>query len=1094
MKALVKPLPILFGLFCLAVLSTLVVASASAQAGRPRFRSFSEGIATRSGSDVDALQDVQITIDEIVASGIRFPVQVTHAGDGSGRLFVVQQEGYIRIIKNGALLTTPFLDLRSQISCCGETGLLGLAFHPDYASNGYFYVNYTRSGDSATVIRRFSVSASDPDQANPDSGLILLTIPQPYQNHNGGQLLFSPIDGYLYIGMGDGGSAGDPLNHAQNIGTLLGAMLRLDVNGGTPYAIPPDNPYVGVDGLDEIWAIGLRNPWRFSFDRVTGDLFIGDVGQNLWEEIDYLPVGALGGTNFGWRCKEGTHEYDFTGDCLTAVLTDPIAEYSHSVGRSVTGGFVYRGLAYPDLVGRYFYADYVDGLIWSLYQSAPGEWSTPELELDTGLNISTFGEDEDGELYLADYGGGTIRRVADANGPSINLSGSRKQVSTPSADPGEVVRYTLTLSNTGGLAARPISLTDTIPTGLEYVPGSMDASLGSWDDSGAPVLAWEGDLSAAFEITITYQVTVTGVVTGSLVNQATVESPPDISLTLMEALAVPRGALGTSAEDFFLPGSQPGVLIDDLPPAVDCDTCHSAPVYDRWRGSLMSHAGRDPLMWAALYIANIDAPGAGEYCLRCHTPKGWLGGRSHPPDGSGLNPDDLADGVSCTVCHRMVDRLPSTMDEAAAIDQAIRADLSDLPPVDFVGSAALIIDPLDRRRGPFSFNLSLPYHTAYQTDFLRQTGDAVTRARMCGTCHNVSNPVLSWDESRQQFWPNTMGAPAPDFDNRALFPIETTFDEWLYSDFARGGVYAPQFAGEKPDGIVRTCQDCHMPRATGTAADQAFNPVTRDCLTSGCLPVHTFVGGNTWVPELLQDPDWRLNTVGQGNYLDATAAAAGEMLRKSASLSVTLEGNGGAAVAYVRVTNHTGHKLPTGYPEGRQMWLNVKAYDEAGVLIFDDGAYDPVNGVLDRNGTTRIYEVKQGITPDLAALLPQGQGESFHFVLNNSVVKDNRIPPQGYTQALYDRPGLRPVGADYADGQNWDDVAYNLPLDTARLLVTLYYQTASKEYIDFLSANGGVDGFSLGGLWEASKSPPQVIDQAWWPNYELYLPMIATSQ
>ncbi|MGD8490211.1 MAG: PQQ-dependent sugar dehydrogenase, partial [Anaerolineae bacterium] len=303
--------------------------------------------------------DVQITIDTVIASGFERPVQVTHAGDGSGRLFVVEQPGRIKIIEEGNTLPEPFLDITGLVVYGGERGLLGLAFHPDYPSNGYFYVNYTRVEDGATVIVRYSVSPSNPDRADPNSASVLLEIPQPYTNHNGGQLLFSPVDGYLYIGMGDGGSGGDPENNAQDTSTLLGAMLRLDVDSATPYAIPPDNPYVGVDGRDEIWAIGLRNPWRFSFDRDNGDLYIGDVGQNEWEEIDYQAAGTPGGVNFGWRCKEGSHEYNFVGDCLAAELTDPIAEYSHDDGRSVTGGFVYRGQDYPALTGRYFYADYV---------------------------------------------------------------------------------------------------------------------------------------------------------------------------------------------------------------------------------------------------------------------------------------------------------------------------------------------------------------------------------------------------------------------------------------------------------------------------------------------------------------------------------------------------------------------------------------------------------------------------------------------------------------------------------------------------------------------------------------------------------------
>ncbi|MEW5870987.1 MAG: PQQ-dependent sugar dehydrogenase [Chloroflexota bacterium] len=1038
-----------------------------------------------------AVQDVHINLNQLVASGFTQPVQLTNAGDGSGRLFVVEQIGRVRIIKNGAVLPAPFLDIASLISCCGERGLLGLAFHPNYSSNGYFYVDYTRAADGATVVARYSVSAGNPDLANPASATVLLVAPQPYSNHNAGQILFSPVDGYLYVALGDGGSGGDPLNSGQDTNTLLGSLLRLDVDGGAPYAIPPDNPFVGQPGADEIWAYGLRNPWRFSFDRLTGDLYIGDVGQNLWEEIDFQAAHTPGGTNFGWRCKEATHLYNFSGNCASQTLTDPIAEYDHTLGVSVTGGFVYRGRDYPALRGRYFYADFGSGRVWSLYQASqdPLLWSPPELELTSGLNISAFGEDENGELYVVAYNG-EIRRLADANGPDAELSFSAKQVSTPGADPLEVVTYTIHITNTGALIDRPVWVTDTVPLGLAYLPGTLQASAGMVADAAQPQLTWQGNLSAAQHITISYQVQVTGVFTGSLVNHAVLSAPPLPTQDLYASLAVPRPALAATLQDFTFPGTQPGQLHAEIRTSADCDTCHSAPIYDRWRGSLMSQAGRDPLMWAALYVANSDAPNAGEFCLRCHTPKGWLEGHSQPADGSGLSPVDLDNGVACAVCHRMVDPLPSTQDEAAAIDQVVRDGLTHPLPAGLVGSAALIVDPDDHRRGPFSFGLALPYHSAYQTDFLRQTGDAITRARMCGSCHNVFNPVLSWDESRGQYWPNDMDASPPSYARDQLFPIETTFDEWLYSDFARGGVYAPEFAGSKPDGIVRTCQDCHMTRSTGYAADLAFNPVNRDCITTGCLPEHIFVGANAWVPQLLQDTRWRLNAWSQRGYLQETVLRAQAMLARSASLSVTLADAPGGKLATVRVANLTGHKLPTGYPEGRQMWLHVQAFDELGALIDESGAYNPLTGQLQRDAAIKVYEAKQGLTPELAALLPHQAGESFHFVLNNTVIKDNRIPPLGYTQALYDRPGLRPVGAVYLDGQNWDDTQYLLPPETVRVEVTLYYQTASSEYIDFLQKNGGVDGQALNELWQTSKSPPQVVAQAAASGYSYYLPLI----
>lgn len=332
-----------------------------------------------------------------IASNLVRPVDLQP--DGSGRLFVVEKIGHIHIIENGQLIDAPFLNIEDRVNDnSNEMGLLGLAFHPNYAQNGYFFVNYTGSGGD-TFISRFQVSG-DPYRANPSSEVNLLRINQPYPNHNGGSLDFGP-DGYLYAGLGDGGSAGDPQGNGQKLTTLLGKILRLDVDSADPYAVPADNPFG-----DEIWAYGLRNPWRISFDSVTGNLYIGDVGQNVWEEINYLPTGSPGGANFGWKFREGSHTYD--GNAPDG-LTDPVAEYSHAEGGcSVTGGYVYRG-SMPEWNGIYLYGDYCTGFVWGLIQ-VDGAWQAQVL-FDTDVNITSFGQDEAGEVYLVGDGGGIYKLV-----------------------------------------------------------------------------------------------------------------------------------------------------------------------------------------------------------------------------------------------------------------------------------------------------------------------------------------------------------------------------------------------------------------------------------------------------------------------------------------------------------------------------------------------------------------------------------------------------------------------------------------------------------------------------------------------------------
>jgi len=348
---------------------------------------------------------------EEVVSGLAFPLYLT-APAADARLFIVEKGGAIRIVKDGALLPTPFLDLTGRVATGSEQGLLGLAFDPAYASNGRFVVHYSDVSGN-TVLSLFHVSAADPDQADPASESVLLTLEQPFANHNGGQILFGP-DGMLYLGLGDGGGGGDPGGRGQAVTDLLADILRLDVSDGTSYTVPPDNPFVGrTDARAEIWSYGLRNPWRFSFDPATGDLYIADVGQNAWEEVDVVTAaaGAGRGANFGWSVTEGRHCATSAG-CDQTGLTAPVLEYSHADGCSITGGYVYRGAAIPELQGHYFYSDFCSGWVRSFrFQDGqavePQQWPT----LAPGGNIPSFGQDAAGELYILTAGGAVFRIV-----------------------------------------------------------------------------------------------------------------------------------------------------------------------------------------------------------------------------------------------------------------------------------------------------------------------------------------------------------------------------------------------------------------------------------------------------------------------------------------------------------------------------------------------------------------------------------------------------------------------------------------------------------------------------------------------------------
>lgn len=417
------------------------------------------------------------------------PVALTHAPDGSGRLFIVERAGRIRIWDGGALRT--FLDLRSRVntndSGGDERGLLALAFSPGYATNGHFYVNYISSNSSprgSTVISRFTVNPANADDGIETSEEVILVIPQPEPNHNGGQINFGP-DGYLYIGMGDGGGAGDlhgSVGNGQANDTFLGKMLRIDVEGlpdpGLPYAIPADNPFLlDTQVPNEIWAFGLRNPWRWSFDRKTGDMYIADVGQYEWEEVNFIPAASTGGENFQWRRVEGFNTFNSGTPLTKGTSTDPVFEYDHNAGSSITGGYVYRGSSFPRMEGIYYFGDYNSGRIWGLQRDPSGNWIDRQL-LDTSLNVSSFGEDEAGNLYVASLFTGDIYRLSDTRGETY------LQVTEASFTPDGEAQVLF-----GSEIGKRYQL-------------QVSADLQSWSDLGQPRMAtdFDSEISAALPV------------------------------------------------------------------------------------------------------------------------------------------------------------------------------------------------------------------------------------------------------------------------------------------------------------------------------------------------------------------------------------------------------------------------------------------------------------------------------------------------------------------------------------------------------------------------------------------------------------------
>ncbi len=517
------------------------------------------------------------------------------------------------------------------------------------------------------------------------------------------------------------------------------------------------------------------------------------------------------------------------------------------------------------------------------------------------------------------------------------------------------------------------------------------------------------------------------------------------------------GRVPTTLRDFDQPGTQP-LMVGEINNPQTCAPCHgyydpAVEPYFTAAGTLMMNATSDPVFRAALDIANRDAPESGDLCLRCHSPKGWLEGRSTPTDGSQLLEAD-AIGVSCDVCHRMVDPYyePGI---SPPEDASILAELEEVPQV--FASAQYVIDPdSTRRRGPFSDHVAP--HGVIVSAFHQDSA-------FCGTCHNVSNPVFERNPDGT-YSPNAFDEPAAAFGAHQLGAVERTYSEWFYSAFnTPEGVFAPDMGGNKA--YVRTCQDCHMRDVTAAGCADPSAPIRDD------MPLHDLTGGSTWLPPILEWVDPTVNT-------DALIAGAARA-RHTLSLAAELEVAQTAGRIAVTVTNRTGHKLPTGYPEGRRMWLNVKFFDVADALIGESGAYDSLTAELLEDSELKVYEAKPVIGEDIAGVVGLPANTEFHFVLNNKWLKDNRIPPLGFTNADYADFGGAPVGATYADGQNYDITYYRIPVGARRVEVTLYYQSLSRDYIEFLRDNGnpGGAGDTLYWLWDNfGKCPPEAMATA----------------
>jgi hypothetical protein len=541
-----------------------------------------------------------------------------------------------------------------------------------------------------------------------------------------------------------------------------------------------------------------------------------------------------------------------------------------------------------------------------------------------------------------------------------------------------------------------------------------------------------------------------------------------------------QNRLNTTVEDFFEPGTQEGTLQEPMVTGAYCGFCHGlyaeddgnekelVPPHDNWTMSLMAQAARDPVWHAALAIANQDAEFGGDSCIRCHSPNAWLEGRSVPTDASAFTFEDF-DGVNCNFCHRLVDPVARTMNPAEdtpILNSLAKAGLLPTMP----GNGRYVVDPLDSRRGPLddvpaNFHspvpiLVSPYHT---------------ESHLCGTCHDVSNPAFTRQKDGTYLL-NQTNAAHPTGNPHEMMPEQRTYSEWLNSQFASTGVFFPdgRFGGDHPTGVMQSCQDCHMPKVTGGLCAYWSGP---PFFSRPDIPIHSFTGANTWVIGAVWD-QYGDDSGLDGGKVNLSQARTLEMLRAGSDMQATQVGNR----LKVRIINMSGHKLPTGYPEGRRMWVNVKFLDGAQQVIAERGFYDFDTATLATSDTT-VYEMKLGMDETIAQTTNLPAGESFHLILNNQVIKDNRIPPMGFTNAAFRAVRAEPVAHTYADGQYWDDTCFGIPAGAHQAIITLYYQTTSREYIEFLrtannspAPNAGTIAYDL---WvQRGKSAPVDMDMS----------------